>query len=342
MTYLLNDEDVALLIAMYDPDDEYYLDSMDPYTISDKKELIHKSNPFPIDLTGLILNYMKSFLKCTRNQVLIDACDKNDIKAFYDELKVSEEDRYKYRSYVSENLIPMFEFFGKQPYFDVTDRFIKNYLDGSITRDSFIMHLLAIDRYLHEEYFSIKFTYDFSPERVHDILDDLYESKEYGPFVILANASINGDAVGYESYKGKLAVAEFKLNEAALLQEKNENSVKYHLVIIGEHTAIKERIKTKLGKYIFDNIKCDEIPFEDPFIVYLTFPNPTNYQKCLKFLQDQKSFFDELRAFQHGLLDITLVETVTYYPQHRLESESIDDELLKLGIKYRIDYRLGE
>ena len=342
MVYFLNDHDMQALILMHKPGTRYFLDNQDPYTITDEKSMRSGESSFSIDLNPLILNYMKRYAMCSKNTKLVKASEKEDIEAFYAEIEFNKDERVSYDKFLSEYLIPTYEFCSKLSYFEVTDLFIQNYLQKKVSKENFMAHLSTIVSKFTDEDFHILFDYKFMPDDLYPIFEELYENKEYKLFAGFVKACIMSDFITYEKYKNQLAIAEYCLREPFLLDKKNENSVKYHFEILGEFKVVNGRIRAKFKKYIKEDVFSDYIIKDEPFRFHIEFPNPKDYKKCVQFLKDNQTFFNELKAYKKGLFEVIMVKTITYFPQHKIKDEYIDDELLKLGVKLRIDYQLGD
>lgn len=342
MIYLLNDHDVAALVAMYKPGTRFFLDEYDPHVIFDEEELSGRTYAYSIDLLPLILKYMKRYAMCSKNEKLVQAANNDDVEYFFKEIHENKEEDTNFYKFVFEYLIPIFEFFAGNESFEVTDEFIKNYLNKKVSKENLLSHISSIASCFPKDVFKISFTDEFMPSELYPIIDELFDKCEYRLFLKFTSACINGEYVRYEHYKNKLAIAEYYLREPYLLKEDKENSASYCLIILGEYTQVCERLKAKLGKYIRQVEPINDMPYTEPFRVIINFPNPRDYKSCVKFLSEHKAFFDELKAFKKGLFSLTLIKSITYYPQHELQDEVIDDELFKLGVKLRIEYYLGD
>ena len=343
MKLMFSDADLQYLLINYDPEQQLFYDSFDNNFICDRKDIGDSFYAMSIDMSPLILAYINAYSIVTKNQKIEQARKEQSIKLFYEEIRSNKEESSKFNEFISEMFVPTIEFAKGFPGFVLTNAFIKNYVRGNVSFENLCAHIRAIGENIFDERRKFYELDMIMPEEYYKILDELLEKGKNEEYLVLSETLINSDMVSYERVKASRKILEFKKREEFLLKPENENHSSYYLDIFAEYNVVLNRLKSKLGKYIFyEDTAVGPVPFTEPFHVKLRITNhPEDIHHWIKFIQENNGFFNELRAFKSGMFDVTLIKEVIYYPQNDLDSERTPEELSELGVYYRIDFLMG-
>ena len=344
MKRLLIDFDIADLVLYYDDSKHYFVDAYDDSNIYDEDSLEDKSNAKTVNLRPLILNYINGYSVVTKNENIEKARKEQSIELFYNEIRSNEVERNNFYKYVDEMFCPIYDFKHELPALRISKRFLINYVKDRVSFNNLVAHINSIAK----NYSGIerKFFHDFDdiePSDYKEILNTLFDKGLFKEFSVLAEMLLDDECVSFDFVDGKLKVARFKMREELLLNPDNENSCSFYLQILGEYNDVFQRLKSKFGSLIYSIDDVSMYPLVEPFQVKMRIVRKdSQIESCIKFIQENKGFFDELRNIRHGKLDILLVKEVVYYPHCELEFEDTYEELFEMGVRYRIDFKMGE
>lgn len=344
MKRLLIDFDIADLVINYDDSKHYFIDAYDDLNIYDEDSLEDKSNARTINLRPLILSYINGFSVITKNENIERARKEQSIDLFYKEINSNSDEKANFSTYVNEMYCPIYDFIKELHCLRISKRFLINYVNKKVSLDNLIAHIRSLKFNFSPG--ERKFFHDFDDiekSQYKEILDTLYDKDLFEEYCVLAKMLLDDESVAYNYVEGKLKVAEFKIRENCLVNPKYKNHSSFYLQIRGEYNDVLRRLRAKFNSFIYEINDVSCYPMTEPFEVKMRITsNQDDIKPWIKFLQENKGFFDELRNIRHGKLDILLVKEVTYYPHDELLFEDTYPELFELGVRYRIDFKMGE